>query len=177
MPTLNYLYLDFWKGEKRIGAREFQMASQHFTICDLEKFQDWCWYVMANTMWRTHLTLPRGWKSSLESRPQQFASAPPSASGENRSQSRKLILSRLWWPEAGVGGDGHWMIHSALSMIFLVKSISRKFSWKWISRKFWAVCKCCVITPFINGSYFLSLIQNFECRIHVAVSIALVHSN
>ena len=94
------------------------MASQHFTLCDLEKFRDWCWYVMANTMWRTHLTLPRGWKSSLESRPQQFASAPPSASGENRSQSRKLILSRLWWPEAGVGGDGHWMIHSALSIIF-----------------------------------------------------------
>ena len=135
------LYYDFWKrrgGEKRIvWAREFQMASQHFTLCDLEKFRDWCWYVMANTMWRTHLTLPRGWKSSLESRPQQFASAPPSASGENRSQSRKLILSRLWWPEAGVGGDGHWMIHSALSMIFLVKSISRKFSWKWISRKIW----------------------------------------
>ena len=112
------LYYDFWKrrgGEKRIiWAREFQMASQHFTLCDLEKFRDWCWYVMANTMWRT-LTLPRGWKSSLESRPQQFASAPPSASGENRSQSRKLILSRLWWPEAG-GGDGHWMIHSALNI-------------------------------------------------------------
>ena len=79
--------------------------------------------------------------SRLKKQPRIAASAirvgAPSASGENRSQSRKLILSRLWWPEAGVGGDGHWMIHSALSIIFLVKSISRKFSWKLISRKIW----------------------------------------